>query len=350
MDARPVNPSDDREAGPATLPTSADVARRANVSRATVSYVLNGVTTQKISDKTREAVRRAAEELGYRPNRAAQSLAAGASRIAMFVVPSVHLGELSLVVSSQLTARAAERGVTLIAHFQGPTSRPVIDVAQDLRPRVVFSMFGLDADTTDWLQEHGIPVVSLLPDGDQAGPGNDRSGWLQVEHLVSRGHARIAYADTTEPGLEAVARMRRRGVVDACAQHGLEEPVYERFDLTAHGAQEKVRSLVGAGITAVASYNDEVAITVLAGIRRAGLRCPEDLAVIGVDEMAINGSMEPPLSSIEFDVSAIALLYADALSDILDGDPARPREASTTRFLEGGDEDVMRVVVRESTG
>ena len=83
-------------------------------------------------------------------------------------------------------------------------------------------------------------------------------------------------------------------------------------------------------MTAVAAYNDEVAITVLAGIRRAGLRCPDDLAVIGMDEMAINGSMEPPLSSIEFDIDKLALLYADELSAILDGTTAPRRTPVTT--------------------
>ena len=169
------------------VPTSTDVARRANVSQATVSYVLNNVTTQKISEKTRTAVLQAAEELGYRPNRAAQSLAAGASRIAMFVVPSIHLGEISLVVSSHLTARAAERGATLIVHFEGPASRPVIDVVQDLRPRAVFSMFGLDDDTAEWLRERGIPSVSLLQGNGLDKPMNDPSGWLQVTTSSARG-------------------------------------------------------------------------------------------------------------------------------------------------------------------
>ncbi|MFI0961239.1 LacI family DNA-binding transcriptional regulator [Streptomyces sp. NPDC021080] len=319
------------------------MARRANVSRATVSYVLNGVTSQKISDKTRQAVQRAADELGYRPNRAAQSLAVGGSRIAMFVVPSVHLGELSLAISSHLTARAAEQGVTLIAHFEGPASRPVIDVAQDLRPRVVFGMFGLRDNAADWFRARGIPVASLFDGDSAAAPMNARVGRLQVEHLVARGHSRIAYADTTERGLDVVAQLRRRGVAHACEQHGLPAPAYEQFDLDGGGAEDKVRGWVNAGVTAVAAYNDEVAITVLAGIRRAGLRCPDDLAVIGVDEMAINGSMDPPLSSIEFDVDKIALLYADALSDVLDGVEARERDDSNNG-------DLMRVVARESTG
>lgn len=332
----------DSEEAAAAVPTSADVARRANVSRATVSYVLNGVASQKISDKTRRAVLAAASELGYRPNRAAQSLAAGTSRIAMFVVPSAHLGELMVVISSHLTARAAERGVTLVVHFEGSGNRSIIDAAGELRPRVVFSMFGLDDVTTAWLRERDIPQASLFPGEGLAMSLQDPTGSIQVGHLADRGHTRFAYADTTDPGLETLARIRHQLVIDACSELGLAAPAYGRLELDGTGSVETVRRWVDDGVTAVAAYNDEVAITVLAGIRRAGLRCPEDLAVIGVDDMAINGSMEPPLTSIAFDVDKMAVAYAEALSDILDGTPEFRPAVRTDEFI--------RVVERKSTG
>ena len=325
----------------ATLPTSADVARRANVSRATVSYVLNEVASQKISAKTREAVLRAADELGYRPNRAAQSLAAGTSRIALFVIPSVHLGELMIVISSQLTARAAEQGVTLVVHFEGSGNRSVIDAAGDLRPRVVLSMFGLDDVTTAWLRDRDIPAASLFPSGGLAMNVSDPTGSIQVEHLAHLGHTRIAYADTTDSGLGMLAQIRHDLVAVACTERGLPAPAYGRINLDGAGAAEIVKRWANDGVTAVAAYNDEVAVAVLAGIRRAGLGCPQDIAVIGVDDMSINGSMEPPLSSIAFDVDKLALAYADALSDMLDGNTEPRVEISTQEF--------MHVVEREST-
>ncbi|MFF1875804.1 LacI family DNA-binding transcriptional regulator, partial [Kitasatospora herbaricolor] len=342
MAVRSVKSVPDADETLGAVPTSADVARLAKVSRATVSYVLNGVTSQKISDTTRDAVLRAAEELGYRPNRAAQSLAAGTSRIALFVVPSVHLGELMIVISSHLTARAAERGVTLVVHFEGSGNRSVIDASEDLRPRVVFSMFGLDGPTTAWLRDRDIPLASLFLGERLAMDVSDPTGAIQVEHLVNKGHKRFAFADTTDAGLETLARIRRDLVFDACAERGLAAPAYARIGLDGDGAAETVRRWVDDGVTAVAAYNDEVAVAVLAGIRRAGLRCPDDLAVIGVDDMAINGSMEPPLSSVAFDVDNMAVLYAEALSAILDGKTPPRREISTEAF--------MRVVERDSTG
>lgn len=342
MAVRPVKSSPAADEPLGAVPTSADVASRANVSRATVSYVLNGVTSQKISDKTRKAVLKAAAELGYRPNRAAQSLAAGTSRIAMFVVPSAHLGELMVVISSHLTARAAERGVTLVVHFEGSGNRSIIDAAGELRPRVVFSMFRLDDVTAAWLSDRDIPQASLFPGDEPAIDVKDPTGSIQVGHLADKGHTRFAYADTTDEGLETLARIRHELVSDACVERGLPAPAYGRIELDGTGSAETVRRWVDDGVTAVAAYNDEVAVSVLAGIRRAGLRCPEDLAVIGVDDMAINGSMEPPLTSIAFDVDRMAVAYADALSDVLDGNSEFRPEVSTDAFI--------RVVERESTG
>ncbi len=278
----------------------------------------------------------------YRPNRAAQSLAAGTSRIALFVIPSAHLGELMIVISSHLTARAAERGVTLVVHFEGSGNRSVIDAAEDLRPRVVFSMFHLDDVTTAWLRDRDIPRASLFPGEGLAMNVSDPTGSIQVGHLAHKGHTRFAYADTTDAGLKTLAAIRRGLVEAACSEWGFVDPAYGRIELDGGGAAETVRRWVDDGVTAVAAYNDEVAVAVLAGIRRAGLRCPDDLAVIGVDDMAINGAMEPPLTSIAFDVDRMAVAYADALSDILDGNPESQRDISTDEFI--------RVVERESTG
>src|SRR6218665_2502826 len=348
MPTNPVNPrrvADAGGAGGAGVPTSADVARRANVSRATASYVLNGVTSQKISEKTRNAVRLAAAELGYRPNLAAQSLATCASKIVLFVIPYVHLCELATLISSHLTARTAKQSMTVIVHFEAPASRAVIDAARDLRPRLVLSMFSLDDETATWLRERDIMMTTIFPDTGLATAVNEPPEWLQVEYLVGIGHRQIGYADTCEPGLAMLAQMRHRGVVDACRARSLPAPAYEQFSLDGAGAEHKVRRWgggVGGGVGSAAAYKDEGAITVLAGIRRAGLRCPEDLAVIGVDEMAINGSMEPPLSSIEFATDPLPLHYAEVFADILNGRGTPRRETSSSRFL--------RVVERESTG
>ena len=91
-------------------PTTADVARLASVSTATVSYVLNKVEGRRISPGTREAVYRAAEQLGYRPNFAAQNLARGKSGVVLYVIPRIAVGEMPMQAGSRMTTELARRG------------------------------------------------------------------------------------------------------------------------------------------------------------------------------------------------------------------------------------------------
>src|ERR1700724_3368570 len=116
--------------GPAR-PTKADVARLANVSTATVSYVLNNVEGQTISPATRAAVRSAAKRLGYRPNLAARHLA---------------VGELPMEVGSRLTTALARRGIVLSLQFETDDDQNVVDAIADLNPMAVTSVFPLAGD------------------------------------------------------------------------------------------------------------------------------------------------------------------------------------------------------------
>ena len=94
---------DASSAGKVARPTHADVARLARVSTATVSYVLNKADGRRISEGTREAVHRAAEQLGYRPNVAARNLASGKSGVVLYVVPRVAVGEMPMLAGSRMT-------------------------------------------------------------------------------------------------------------------------------------------------------------------------------------------------------------------------------------------------------
>jgi DNA-binding LacI/PurR family transcriptional regulator len=95
----------------AVRPTTADVARLASVSTATVSYVLNDAEGRRISAQTREAVHRAAQLLGYRPNLAARNLARGKSGVVLYVVPHVSVGEMPMQAGSRMTTELARMGL-----------------------------------------------------------------------------------------------------------------------------------------------------------------------------------------------------------------------------------------------
>jgi DNA-binding LacI/PurR family transcriptional regulator len=307
--------------------TSSDVARLANVSRATVSYVLNDKSGQKISEQTRKAVRRAAEQLRYRPNEAARRLASGQSRLVLFVVPHVRLGEMVVEMAGTLTGELAARGLTLSTHFQSPGGSSIIEVAQRLDASAVVAMVPLPAGEDELLATAGIRVVSPLLDPDAAGFGHqDMIGAAQLRHLHDLGHHRIAFAGTDEVDLEPFRVGREAGVRAAAYELGLPEPLAATLATDGSDAATIVSGWHRNGVTAVAAYNDEVAFVVLHGIRTAGLACPRDIAVIGMDAEKNGLVSAPPLTTIKPNLAAWARLFSTVVLQALDSDqpPALP--------------------------
>jgi DNA-binding LacI/PurR family transcriptional regulator len=179
------------------------VARLANVSAATVSYVLNNVEGQTISPATRAAVRGAAKKLGYRPNLAARNLAVGGSGVVLYVVPRMALGELPMEVGSRLTTALARHGIVLSLQFETDDDQNVVDAIADLNPMAVTSVFPLSGDALAAVTEAGIPQIHVGSEQLRAlGDLHLTVGEMRVDHLVSRGHRQLAFA---------YQRCRRRG-------------------------------------------------------------------------------------------------------------------------------------------
>ena len=266
---------------------------------------------------TRQRVLQAAADLGYRPNLAAQTLAAGRSGFVMLVIADVRLGELTIAMSSFLTSELARHGLTLVVHFDAPGSRPLLDVVADLRPRAVISMFEPTIELVTDLKDVGVTSYSVFSRTGTLGALHLLTGEMQVAHLVSQGHKVIGFAEPAEPGYEGLSSQRFLGVADACARRGLPKPCAVRFDIQATVASEGVQQLMDAGATAVCAYNDDVALVVLAGIRGAGLECPADLAVIGVDNIVAGYSSEPSLSTVELRPEEVARLEVAAVLERL---------------------------------
>lgn len=125
----------------AARPTTADVARLAGVSTATVSYVLNNARGRRISPDTRDAVYRAAKLLGYRPNLAARNLARGKSGVVLYVVPHVAVGEMPMQAGSRMTTALAREGLLQVQVFETDDDQHVVDAIANLDPVAVTSLF-----------------------------------------------------------------------------------------------------------------------------------------------------------------------------------------------------------------
>lgn len=327
---------DATSAGKSTRPTHADVARLANVSTATVSYVLNNSAGKRISPRTREAVYRAAGQLGYRPNAAARNLARGGSGVVLSVLPRVAVGDMPIQAGSLMATALARHGLLQVQIFETEDYQQVIDAIDNLDPIAVLSLFPLSSDARGKVNAAKVPLIEigLLP---ALGDPLLTVGVLRVGHLVARGHRKIAFGHTGDATWRALGDYWLRGIIDAARAHDL--PPITVDEVTTSNAAEVVTGWVRAGVTAVCAQSDEIAGMVLHGLREAGLRCPHDLAVLGIDANPMGALCDPPLTTVQFNPAAVAdAAVAAVLTEL--GYPAPPAPSPT---------DVAHLVVRAST-
>ncbi|MEU6744801.1 LacI family DNA-binding transcriptional regulator [Spirillospora sp. NPDC046719] len=307
--------------------TSADVARESGLSRATVSFVLNDKPNKSIPPATRERVLQAAARLGYTPYAPARTLRSGRSDIVVLVLPPWPQGP----TVSDLVERAAgvltEAGYTLVTHVHsgGPDRLAAISVA--LAPAALVGLQPFSADELDGVHRAGTTKVFPPPESSAgydpaATPWSRGVGRMQAEHLIARGHARIAFALPDDPRLSELARGRLEGVAQVCAEAGLPSPTVSTVPLDTEAAARVVEAWRDAAppSTGVCAYNDEIALAVLAGMRAAGLSAPADLAVIGADDITAARFAVPPLTTVAIDSGDVGADLARALLRALDGD------------------------------
>lgn len=310
--------------------SSADVAAAAGVSRTTVSYVFTDAPGTRIPDETRQRVLEAAAELGYTPSAAARGLRSGRSRLMLLLLPHWMQSPSALAFAGELTAQLAHRDLSLIVHVVGPGSEDHQRLWREVTPSVVLSFVPLEEEVLRSMRGAGIEVAIALFDrpagaeGEHAAP-DGQLGRAQVDHLAGRGHTRLAFTWPTDPMLAPFATGRLAGVRAGCREHGLPEPVVaeiaEPADLRAG-----LEAWLADGVTAVCAYNDDVAIAVLAAARALGVEVPGRLAVVGVDNTAAGALMDPPLTTVDYNVAALATYAAETAHARLNGlaEPAVP--------------------------
>jgi DNA-binding LacI/PurR family transcriptional regulator len=315
------------EQPPRRRATSADVAREAGVSRATVSYVLNRVPHQTIPESTRQLVLEAAKRLNYTPSAAARTLRRGRSDLVLYTFADWPIGHNVAYNIENVSRELDKHGLTLVARHLERSARPLADLWSKISPVAVIGMEGFGQAEMAAMRAAGIQVVVAMV-SDTPHPGvltMPQRLWsrAQLEHLAATGHRRIGYALPTDPRLDIFAKPRLAGVREACAELGLAEPVVQvvaEDETSASRAVEAWRA-GPSPVTAVCAYNDEVAFALLAGIRALGLVAPTDLAVVGMDDIPQAKFAVPPLTTVAVDVPAIAKHLALAVVRGLHGEP-----------------------------
>ena len=291
--------------------TLKDVAALAGVHPATASRALNPETRLLVSGETANRILAAADSLGYRPNTVARSLRTRRSHTVGVLIPDLTNPLFPPIVRGIEDRLAADGYVALIGNTDSDDDRERL-VFERMRARHVDGFVSATAHLSSPLLAEaasaGIPVV--LVNRHAKGYGfpavsvdNERGIGLAVSHLVSLGHRRIAHI--AGPQDVSTGLSRYRGFMGAMAAHGLAvDP-----DLVAHAAAYSLeegdrccRALLDRelGCTAVAAGNDMLAVGCYAALEAAGLSCPQDISVVGFNDMPFIDRLRPPLTSVSF--------------------------------------------------
>ncbi|MGW7114380.1 LacI family DNA-binding transcriptional regulator [Streptomyces xanthophaeus] len=329
---KPPTPASGSPTQPPTAATSADVARLAGVSRATVSYVLNNAEAVRISEPTRRKVREAAEELGYVPHAAARSLRAGHTRIVLLPTSHVPVGPLYSTFLNELQWGLRRLDYTVVQYGSlGLSGDEAARAWAELRPVAVISLgeITLSAHNVATLKRAGARAVITM--GPVSVPGahalvmdQQEVGARAAAHLVERGHRRIGVVVPQEEGMGLFSDPRLAGA--RSVEGALIEPVPMTY--TEESAAALAARWRGLGLDGVFAYNDEYAMLLMRALQDEGLRIPEDVAVIGADDLLIGRLLRPRLSTVQIEMPT-----GDHLASLVDRAVREPSEVTERHAL-----------------
>ena len=327
-------------------PRLVDVAQAAGVSLASASRAMTGGSG--ISSSVAEHVRRIAQELGYEPNLHARGLAGGLvptigllvheigdpyfSEIASGVIRNASLENRSVQIAqadrtpeselAQVQALRRQRVGSIIIAGSGYS-----DPVHEQRMADALSDFALAGGRAAVIGRHYLPVDAVLPDNHGAGASIGR-------HLAGLGHRRIGVV-AGPLDLNTVAD-RIAGLRAGTADVGAELTIVSQ-SFTREGGMAGARELLGRGLTAIVGLNDAMAIGILSELRQHAIRVPEDLSVVGFDDIAVAGDVAPSLTTARIPMFEMG---QHAVSLILRPSSDEARTITTTHEL----------IVRDSSG
>ena len=313
--------------------TIRDVAARAGVSINTVSRVLNGRPEVKAS--TRIRVQQVIDELGYRPNRLARSLIGRSSRMVGLVVTDCtnpHSARQIQVIQQELVT---EGYAVLIFDTQesAAAEQAAIDLLlEQVADGVILSPASNHSGSLTSLAQH-VPLVLLNRETDEPVDCdivlNDNAGGARAatEHLIALGHRNIAYVTARK----AVSTVRDRLAGYRGALIAADLPADDRYvvrsEINVGDANDATRMLFERSDrpSAILAYNDLMAVGVLAALTEMGLRVPDDIALVGYDDIAYAPYLSVPLTTVRQQTQRMGRTAARLLLDRLNGSEMPPR-------------------------
>ncbi|WP_119069707.1 LacI family DNA-binding transcriptional regulator [Aggregatilinea lenta] len=325
-----------------------DVADRAGVSVTTVSNVVRG--WPYISDETRLRVEQAIHDLGYVPHPMAQGLRTGRTQVIGFVVPNLANPHFAAMVSA-VEDVAWEHGYSVLVFNTHEDETRETDCVRRMingwGDGLLIAQTAQFLETSQLLRDYPLPVVAIdrVPatyDGAYCRVDNIAIARMAMMHLYELGHRRIAHLSGAQNALTAMTRLEgyRR-----CVEELKLDYEYTSFSASLWTPDEGYRAMKELlesepHPTAVFASNDSLAIGAAHAIREVGLRIPEDMSLIGVDDLDVSRYLYPPLTSVQQPVAEMAQVGIDLLLRLIIGETPEQIHISLSPTL----------VVRRTTG
>ncbi|MEE1650631.1 LacI family DNA-binding transcriptional regulator [Brachybacterium sp. J144] len=324
-------------------PRLRDVAELAGVSIKTVSNVVNDYP--HVKPETRERVQAAIAQVGYRPQVAAQQLRTGSSGMITLALPSLTFTYFSDIAQAFIEA-AQRRRLTIIVHTTegGPEAERTVlqGFERVLGDGVIFNPLHLWEEELARMDHTSQPTVFIgehlpeaLPRGsDYVRIDNEAASFDATSHLIAQGRTQLGFlgAITSPHGEQphSSGTLRRAGFKRALREHGMDPAsavLQEVRDWHRQDGFDGMAALLERmpDVDGVVCANDDLAIGVLARLRRVGRRVPEDVAVIGYDDTPDAPFTSPSLSTISPDKQQLAATVLDLITERIAGYDGPPR-------------------------
>jgi len=319
-----------------------EVAERAGVSVTTVSHVVN--QTRPVSPELTNRVQAAMQELGYQPNRLARSLRLGKTLTIGMIIPD-GVNPFFAEVARGIEDTGFEHGYSVILCNSDGDLEKELHYTKVLNAKrvdgIIFVAVGVSHEHIQMLQARKLPVVVV----DREIPGvnvstvitdNQKGGWLATNHLIELGHRRIACIAGPNNLTPSAARVT--GYQQALKEHNIElnETLILRGDFQYQSGYRLMKQLLENETvpTAVFACNDLMATGALCAVVEMGFRVPEDISIVGFDDIDLASYTTPPLTTIrqpkyEMGVFAVGLL----LDQIKDTNPKPERHILDTELV-----------------
>ena len=332
--------------GSTSAPRSVDVARLAGVSQKTVSRVLNN--EPYVSEQARQKVLEAAEALGYRLNNAARALASGRTRsIGVVSLGTALYGPASLLIGLVRAARDTGYALRVVNTVEGDPSGIAGAVESLLEQGVDGIVISEPIDEGVLTLAVDVPVLVIGAPAPFAAPrvvtvgvGADLLAHAATEHLLGLGHLTVHHL--AGPQRWYAARERLEGWRTALAERDRDEPPVVSGDWSAASGFAAGRELArDPAVTAVFAANDDMAIGLIRALAEAGRRVPEDVSVVGYDDIPVAAYITPPLTTVRQPFDAIATEGLGILVQAIENPGTQPVQAAAPP---------VELVIRASTG